>query len=210
MAIGALAGAAVGLVPSLFQIFSGMSQRRQANKINPVDPGYQVNNAVINNANVLSNRAGNYQMPGYNQAVGNLNASTANAFNQGVQGATSGGDVLDLATKLAFGQQQQLNQLASRNAAGSEQALMQSLDANAMAGREYQNKNQYDIRRYEDQVRQKAALQQAGTQNMYSGIDTLATVGTTLLNPRNVIDSNQQFTPEQLAAQQAYIKSLGR
>lgn len=204
-----IAGAAVGLVPSLFQLFSGASQRRAANKINPVDPGWAVNSGIMDNARILQDRAGNYQMPGYNQQLNQIGGATASAFTKGIQGASSGGDVLDLATKLAYGQQQQINQLGQQNALGADQALMQSLDANAAAGQQIQNKNQYAIQRYEDQLRQKAALMQSGAQNLYGGLDTLATVGTTLLNPRKTMNTGQQLTPEQMAAQAAYLKSLG-
>lgn len=208
LGLGEIAGVATGLIPSIFKLFSGSSQKRQANRINPIDPGYTMNQGVIQNANVLSNRAGNYTMPGFSGAVNNLGASTANAFNQGIQGATSGGDVLDLATKLAYGQQQQLNNLATQNAIGSDQALMQSLNANAQAGQEYVNKNAYDRDLYQQKLREKAALTQAGNENIYGGLDAAATVGTTLLNPRQSYGSGQQATPQQVAQQQAYLRVL--
>jgi hypothetical protein len=211
MALGAsqIAGAAVGLVPSLFQLFSGNAQIRAANKINPTDPGYKINEGIINNARILENRAGNYTMPGYSGAVDQIGGATANAFTKGIQGASSGGDVLDLATKLAYGQQQQINQLAQQNAQGADQALMQSLNANAQAGQEYQNKNAYERELYQQKLREKAALLQGGNQNMYGAIDSIANVGTTLLNPRQSVNTGQQLTPEQLAAQATYLKSLG-
>lgn len=205
---GAIAGIGLGLVPSIFKLFSGIGQTRRANKINPVNPGYTTNSGVIDNARVLGDRAGNYQMAGYGNAVNQIGGATANAFSQGIQGASSGGDILDLATKLAYGQSQQLNNLAVQNAQGADQALLQSLNANAQAGQEYQNKNAYDRDIYQQQLREKAALTQAGNENIYGGIDTAATIGTTLLNPRKTLDTNQQFTPQQLQAQAAYLKML--
>lgn len=209
MALAQAAGIVTGLVPSIFKAISGFGQLRRANKIQPNDPGFQVNTGVIDNARVLSQRAGNYSMPGYNNAVNQIGTATAGAFNQGVQGASSGGDVLDLATKLAYGQSQQLNNIATQNAQGADQALLQSLNANAQAGQEYQNKNAYDRDIYQQQLREKAALTQAGNQNLYGALDSAATVGTTLLNPRDTLDTSMgSMTPEQIQQYQIW-KSRG-
>lgn len=205
-----LLGAAVGLAPSIYKLISGIGQKRAANRINPTNPGFTMNSGVIDNARVLGERAGNYSMPGYSSAVGNIGASTAGAFDSGVQGASSSGDVLDLATKLAYGQQQSLNNLATQNAMGADQALMQSLDANAAAGDQYQQKNAYDRDQYDRQLREKAALTQAANQNIYGGIDTAATIGTSLINPRKTFDPNGSTggTTAQQAAQRRYLEML--
>lgn len=207
MAIGTAASIGIGLIPSLFKAFTGARQLRQANQINPSDPGFQMNAGILDNARILGDRAGNYLMPGYQQTLNNINTSTGQAFSQGIQGASSGGDVLDLATKLAYGQTQRLNQLATQNAIGADNALLQSLEANALAGQEYQNKNTYDRDIYQQQLRERAALRQAGNENLYGAIDTAATVGTKILAPRSVA-STTGLTPEQVAAQQAYYKTL--
>lgn len=210
MAIGQAIGAAVGLAPSLYKLISGIGQRRRANRINPIDPGFQVNSGIIDNARVLGERAGNYVMPGYSKAVNNLGSATAGAFDAGVQGASSSGDVLDLATKLAYGQQSQLNNLATQNAIGTDQALLQSLDANAAAGEQYQLKNAYEREKYQAQLREKAALLDASNQNTYGAIDTAATIGTTLLNPRKTIDPSggigSGMTPAQQSALRRYLE----
>lgn len=208
MALSEAIGIGVGLLPSLYKAVSGIGQVRRGKKMNPTDPGYTLNSGVIDNARVLSERSGNYTMPGYSGAVGNIGAATAGAFDAGVQGASSGGDVLDLATKLAYGQQQQLNTLATQNAEGADQALLQSLDANAAAGQEYQNKNAYDRDLYQQKLREKAALIQGGNENVYGAIDQAAAIGTSLLNPRKTVSTGQQLTPQQLQAQQAYLKML--
>lgn len=209
MAATSLIGAGIGLIPSIFKAVSGFKQLNEAGKINPINPGFQINSQVVDNARVLGNRAGNYQMAGYGNAVNQIGTSTANAFAQGSQGASSGGDVLDLATKLAYGQQSQLNNLAVQNAQGADEALVQSLNANAQAGQQYQDKNAYDRGLYDQELRRKAALQQAGSENLYGALDTAATVGTTFLNPRKSLDTSQQLTPQQMALQQAYLKSIG-
>lgn len=193
----------VGLLPSLFKTISGFNQTSRANKINPIDPGYAVNNAVIDNARTLSNRASNFSIAGYGNAVNNINSSANNAFNSGVAGASSGGDVLDLASKIAYGQGQNLNQLAVANAQGADNALLQSLNANAQAGQEYQNRNAYDRQMYQQKLREKAALTQAGNENIYGGLDTAATVGVAALSPRATLDSltSPTLTTQQQMAQ---------
>lgn len=207
-----LAGsAAIGLAPALYKGISGANQVSAGKKMKPVDPGFVMNSGVIDNARVLGDRAGNYTMPGMGAAVNNLGASTAGAFTQGVQGASSGGDVLDLATKLAYGQQQQLNNLSTQNAAGADQALLQSLNANAAAGQEYQNKNAYDRDQYQGQLKEKAALIQGGNENIYGAIDQAAAVGGSLINPVKSISNTGQpaLSPQQLKLQQdAYLKML--
>lgn len=184
MPLPLVAAAGASLLPSAFKAISGIFQKNKANKINPVNPGYQINNAVVDNARILGERYNNYEMPGYGQALSNIYQSGANAFAQGSQGAGSGGDILDLATKIAYGQNNAINQLGAQNAAGREQALGQSLQANAAAGQEYQNRNAYDRDMYQQQLREKAALTQAANQNIYGALDTGAAVASSFLMPK--------------------------
>jgi len=204
LSTGSLVSAGISLLPALYKGISGIFQKSQANRINPTDPGYKLNTGVINNARVLSDRSNNYQLAGYNDAVDNINSTSATAFNNGVQGATSGGDVLDLATKIAYGQGQRLNDLAVNNAQGKDQALLQSLNADAAAGEEYQQKNAYDRDVYQQKLRQKAALIQSANQNIYGGIDDAAQVGSSLLNPMPMGDTSSTtgggLSPAQIQA----------
>lgn len=180
MAIPLLA-AGVSLLPSLFRTITGSSQRNRAAKINPVNPGYQINQAVVDNASNLTNRANNYFIPNYGGVVNDIYSSGATAFNRGIQGATNSGDVLDLATRIAYGQNAAMNNLAAQNAQGAETAYLQGLDAQAAAGRELQQKNAWDREQYMQQLREKAALEQAGTENIYGGLDSAASLGANVL-----------------------------
>lgn len=139
-----------------------------------VNPGYQVNQGVINNAKTLSDEYGNYQLPGMGQRVNTINNTFQGAFDQGKQGATSGADVLDLATRMAYGKNEAFNQLGQENAQGKQSMLGAYLNANAAAGQEYTNKNAYDRDQYNSQLKQKAALTQAGAENTYGAVDQLA------------------------------------
>jgi len=207
---GGLLGTGAGLLSTAFKFAQGIGQKNKANKINPVNPGYAVNSGVINNARTLSDRYGNYVMPEYNAALNNIQQNQSTAFNNGIQGATTGGDVLDLATKLAYGGGQQLNNLAVQQAQGKDQALLQSLNANAQAGQEYQNKNAYDRSQYDAQLREKAALNQGSAENLYGAIDTAGSVLGSYLNPKKSLIDPSQATPQQIKQWQEYLNIMGR
>lgn len=194
MAWIAVAGLAVSAAPAIYKGIKGIGQSSQANGMHPIDPGYTMNQGVINNAKTLSDEYGNYQLPGYSQIAGNINTNFQNAFTSGSQGATSSGDVLDLATKMAYGKNQAFNQLGQENAQGKQNMLGQLLNANAAAGQEYTNKNEYDRQMYQGQLKQKAALTQAGAQNTYGAVDQLAGLGAKYaFSQANKSDSDNKY-----------------
>lgn len=210
LSTGNLIGAGISLIPSIYKGVASIFQKNKANKINPANPGYQMNTAIIDNARVLSEKASNYQMPGYGSAVQNIQGDASTAFNNGVQGASSGGDVLDLATKIAYGSGKRLNDLAAMNAQGAENAQSQALQANAQAGQEYVNKNAYDRDIYQQQLREKAALTQSSNENAYGALDTGANVINSILNPTPTNGTNNgtgALTPAQI---EAYNKNRAR
>lgn len=188
-AFNPLIGAAAAVIPSIFAGIEGIGQRRQAKRIraNAVDPGYQMNQGILQNRDILQNRYNNYQIPGYNQALNNINASSASAFNSGVQGASSSGDVLDLATRIAYGTGQQKTQLDLQNAQGKQGAMFDYLGANQQAGAEQQNVNAYARQKYQQQLADAAALYNAGGQNENSAVQGVSSIGTSLtMNPRRL------------------------
>lgn len=175
-----LAPAAISLIPSVFKGITGLFQKNKADEINPINPSYQMNTSVIDNATNLTNRANNYMMAGYGNAVNDINNTSATNFGRGIQGATNSGDVLDLATRIAYGQGQQMNNLNARNSQGREQAYLQGINAQNMAGEEYQAKNAWDREQYMQQLREKAALEQSGTSNIYGALDSASGVASNL------------------------------
>lgn len=178
-------GGALSIGPAIFKGIKGISQINQSNAMHPNNPGYQMNQGVIDNAKTLSDQYGNYLLPGYSQAKSNIDNTFQNAFSSGVQGATSGGDVLDLATRMAYGKNNAYNNLDIQNAQGKQSALASYLQGNAAAGQEYVNKNAYDRDIYQGQLREKAALKQAGEANLFGGIDQAAGAGSKLLFSQN-------------------------
>lgn len=185
--LGTALSAGAAIIPSIFGAISGIGQRRQAKRLrdSAVNPGFQMNTGVLQNADTLQNRYGNYQIPGYNQTLNNIGQSSASAFNAGSQGASSGTDVLDLATRIAYGTGQQQRQLGMQNAEGKENAMFDYLQGNQLAGQERQNSNAYDRQLYQQQLAEAAALYDAGNQNINSGITGASSIGTSLLmNPQ--------------------------
>lgn len=212
MALPILASAGISLLPSLFKGISSIIQRNRASQINPSDPNYEMNKGVIDNARQLQERASNYTIPNYQRSMNDIGSTYSSAFSRGVQGASSGGDVLDLATKIAYGQASAQNDLNARNAVGRENAYLQSLQANAQAGQQYQDKNAYDREMYQQQLRERAGFIQSSNENAYDLINDASVAGLTLLggmknqsNPSGTTNYNLNGL-----SQQDYIGSLLR
>lgn len=178
----AIVGAGIAAAGGAYSIYRGVKQDRDARRLREgaQDPGYEVNHALVDNARMMQERYGNYTLPGYESMRENVRSSASGAFSQGVQGATSSGDVLDLAARIAYGQQQGLNQVEGMNAQGRDQAFMQYMGANAQAGQQYQQVNEYERQRYREQLMEAGALQQAGNVNIGQGIDSLSTIGSAM------------------------------
>lgn len=174
MAWAVAVGAAISGGVAVYKGIKASNQESAAKRLASHNPGFQVNQGVIQNAKTLSDQYGNYQLPGYSQMGNNINNSFQNSFDSGKQGATSGGDVLDLATRMAYGKNQAFNQLGMENAQGKQSMLGSYLTANDAAGQQYQDANAYDREQYGQQLRQQAALTQAGNENMYGAVDQFA------------------------------------
>lgn len=184
---GAAAGALVGLAPSIFKAIAGGKQVKDAKNMVIKDPGYQKNQAVLDNAEFLKNRYANYTMPGMSRQMNRIGTNYATAFNRGTQGASSSADVLDLATNLAYGEGQQQQDIYDQNALGKENALGQSLQANALAGNEAVKENEYQRQLYQQKLLERAGKIQAGNENLYGALDTAGTVAGSYLNPKKYV-----------------------
>lgn len=179
---GAIAGAAIGALPSILGLFTGNKQRKAANRINPIAPTFVANSGILDNQRILNQMYNNYTLPGSTAIKDNLDQGYATALNTAAQGATSSSDVLDSAAKLSYNQGQNLNALGLQEAQGKQQLLSSVLSANEQAGNEAVRKNQLDEERYQALLKEKAALTQAGAANTYNAVDGLATLGGSLLN----------------------------
>lgn len=138
--------------------------------MNIQNPGFVMNNALIDNARILGDRYSNYNLPGLGNMRDNVRSGYATAFSRGVEGATSGGDVLDLATRLGGAEAGSMQEIDGMNAQGKDQALMQYLNANSAAGNEPVRKNIYELEEYQRKIHERAALDQSGAMNQYGAL----------------------------------------
>lgn len=141
-------------------------QQKMANAINPIDPG--VNTALQDNASLLEDRYTNYTMPGFSRARGDIGLGAATALSSVQRGATSSNDILDAATRIAYGSNQAMNDLYTQNAQGQDAAMMDYLNANAAAGAD---KIAWERQRYLQDMQRKAELTNASIINKHNAIN---------------------------------------
>lgn len=179
-----IAGVALGLGSTVLRAFQAASQRRKANKINPIDPGFAANQGILDNKRIVNENYNNYTLPGMEGIKDGLSNSLATNTASLMEGASSSGDVLDGVTKLAYGNDQAINALGIQQAQMKQNLLPEVLNANAMAGNEAVRKNEFDEQRYQAQLGEKAALMGASMQNGFKAVDDLGTLGGSLLSYR--------------------------
>lgn len=192
MSFVAIAGTAITAGSA---IYMGSQQRKRAKAIRneAVDPGIQPNYALDRVTNTLYDRYSNFNLPGYNRYAEQIKQLQAAGNNAVIQGATSSGDLLDGIGRNQVIADQSLNNLFTQNASGREAALMQYLNSVNMQGQDDIRVNQTQLGRYDQTLREAAALEGAGTQNMYQGLqDATIGVGAVASNfmPRTTVNPN--------------------
>lgn len=175
-------GAALSIAPTVFGLFTSNAQRRRAAAIRPQDPGFATNTGVLDNKRLVTEMYNNFTLPGMQQAKSDLAGNMASGFASAVQGASSSGDVIDIATKLAYQNNEATNNLNVQQATAKQDLFPMVLGANEAAGNELVRRNQYDEQRYQEQLREKAALTQAAAVNGFNAADNLATLGGSIFN----------------------------
>ena len=181
---GTVAGAALGVIPTLAQLFTGGAQRRRARAIKPVDPGFVANQGILDNKQIVNNQYKNFQIPGKSAILNNLESSFATGMDQIESAATSSEDILGGVANLTFGKNQSLVDLGVAEAEQKQGLLPAVLEANAMAGNEAVRKNQFEEQRYQEDLARKASLETNGAINQFKAGDNLATLGGSFLNYR--------------------------
>ena len=181
---GQALGGALSIGGLIYKGIAARNQMKKANALRPIDPGYVANPGIIDNQRILNERFGNYVMPGKQEAINNINLNGQQAFANAEAGATSGGDLIDAATKISYGTNNAIGSLGVAEAQMKEGLLPQLLNSNAAAGNELVKRNEFDQMRYEQQLDDKNALTQAGNINAFSVVDDVGTLGGTLLDYR--------------------------
>lgn len=113
-------------------------------------------------------------MPGEGQARNDINRNAASSFYRGAQGATSGGDILDLATRIGMGTSTATNQLAAQGAQYKANALGEY--QNALGNQaQWRDKlyNNNTLQPYMRTANLASSMYGAGQQNLYGGLDDI-------------------------------------
>lgn len=189
----AITAGAVGVIGAGTQIFSGIRQRNQAERIreSAVDPGIQKNYSLDRVTNTLFQNYSNWNLPGYNNYVNQLGTTQATSNRAATVGASSSADILNSITNNQAQTDQALEGLAMQNASGRERALMEYLNSVRQQGQDQIRVNQMELGRYQDTLNEAGALEGAGIQNIYGGLqEGLVTAGALAQNfmPRQTID----------------------
>lgn len=208
-AAGGPLGIALQVAPEIARFFTGMAQKRKAKAINPIDPGFQANTGITDNARKLNDYYSNYTMPGMSGIKSELSAGLAGAIDTATQGASSSGDLLDATTKLAYGRNSAINALGVQNAGMKENMMGQVMNANAAAGNELVRKNEFDESRYQAQLAEKAALNQASATNSFKAGDNVSALAGTALNYTSQPWSQDKIDPVMFKALYDKLKKAG-
>lgn len=175
IAAAAITSAAIGG----YAVYSGAKQKSDANKLakNNVFTKEQLPGEVKQATNLA---AQNYYngMPGMATAQQKIADNGASAYYNGSQAASSGGDLLDLASKINQGQNVATNNLATQAAQYKSQALGGYENALGNEGqwqdKLYQNN---ELQPYLRTANTAAAMYGAGSQNEFAGLDQIASAG---------------------------------
>lgn len=162
-------GALVSGVGALGKVFAGAKQNRLANKINPVFQQYQQNPLAQENLAVNKNMFYG-RMPGAQKAESNIMQSQANQLANVQRGATDASQLLAMGAGLQGGTNEAFSNLAAAEGQ-SKAALLPSL-GQAYRGAISEGDKAYEsmLQKYQIDRQDKAALRNAGQQNIFGGI----------------------------------------
>lgn len=182
--------AAAGLATAglgAYKAINGANQTAKADRLaksnifTPEEMPYQVGLGTQ-----LAQRNYTNGMPGTQDALNNINRNAASTFYKGQNAATSGGDILDLATRIGMGTNQATNQLAQQGAQYKSNALGEYQGALGNEA-QWQSKlyNNNTLQPYMRTANLAASMYGAGQQNLYSGLDDVASAGIGFAKGRN-------------------------
>lgn len=168
-----LAGGIIKGIASIGKIFSGIKQNSEANEINPIRNPYEVSPYAKKQLG-LANQFLNGRMAGASGAEQNIAGAQANYGASVQRNATDSGQALS-AGILSQGQTDAAyNQLGINEAQNKAQML--GNQNQALQGMTYENDKVYQDqqRNYEMQLQQKAQLRSNAWQNIFGGVNDMA------------------------------------
>jgi hypothetical protein len=157
----------MSMLTPIMQAAMGAFQMKQANKINPERPTYEIPQEILANKAMYESQANSSRLPGQSTLENNVSAQNANTIERVLQASSSSGDILNAISGVGHNSNMQMNDIAIQG------ANMQMLNRDKLAGAnntlaEYRdqefdyNKNQP----YELDLMRKRALEGAAWGNM--------------------------------------------
>lgn len=162
-------GAGISALGSLGKIFAGAKQNKLANQINPVFQQYQENPLAKENLAVNKNMFYGSD-PASLKAQSNVMQAQSNQLASAQRGATDASQLLALGAGLQGGTNEAFSKLAAQEAEGKA-GLLTSL-GQAYRGAISEGDKAYEsmLQKYQMDSQAKAALRNAGQQNIFGGI----------------------------------------
>ena len=164
MEILSILSALMGVGTGIFQLFKG-SQAADTER-----PEYKIPEEYTQ-ALGIAKRGAYSDMPGYQQAISNLQQGQASGLSQARESASSGSDLLGFLANQGVTSNRGLNQLSAQNAAykvGAEQRYAGALGQYGMLKDKQWNIN--ELQPYQDAMRTSAIMTEGGIQNIFGGI----------------------------------------
>lgn len=163
--------ATVGLVGAGVTAYStyktSQNQKKAAEQIrrSAVDPGIQPNVALDRVGQTLFENYSNWNLPGYSRYAEQIASNLAASNRDAVRASTSSADVLNSIVNNQAVADSAIGDLNIAEATGKEQALMKYLDVVQQQGQDDIRMNQMQLARYDNQLREAAALEGASIRN---------------------------------------------
>lgn len=172
MSFAAVAAAAVGAGTS---IYLSEKQKKDARKIREQskDPGIQRNYGLERTNQILADNYNNFNLPGFTRYREQIASNQATGMSSLLQGASSSEDILAGATALQEQSNRAIGNMYTTQAQGKLDALSAYLGSVNAVGQDQVRVNQMDLSRYEQTMREAAALEGASMQNLNTGIQDM-------------------------------------
>jgi hypothetical protein len=178
--VGGIMGAAGSILGTVNKFFTGRKQRKLANKINPIDPEYQISQQAKDQLARAQQLAGG-RMAGATAMEKNIAANQANFQASVERNAASGTDALAMAAVGNAQANQSMSDLAVKEA--QNKVMMNEV----LSGAENNMINQQDkvfddrLRKYTEAVKAKNDLMNAAYQNTAGALSDMAQGGLMML-----------------------------
>lgn len=171
----AVVSGVVGVGSAAYSIYNSERQRRESKIIreSAVDPGIQRNYGLERTRDILADNYSNFNLPGFTRYREQIASNQASANARIRDGATSSEDILAGSVATQASANSATQNLYTTQAQSRLQALGDYLNSVNAVGQDQVRVNQLDLGRYEQTMREAAALEGASQQNLNTGLQDL-------------------------------------